>query len=251
MAIGRTNCGVGGGGLNFQVVGGTTQPTSPKENTIWVNTSASITSWAFQTKQPAGAEGLVWFQTSTGSSVPFNGLSKNTLMVYPKSAMLYTSGSWSSVSPKIYQNGAWHDFTFYLYADGNECTNLTGGWTAQKKTTTNMTAGGSHEASASSVLITHTNNKIDLADYTTLYFETSEVVVTRADRVDFYFGAGSSKTSFTVYTREGSKTTGKTYQVDVSNLSGEYYILAGSHHVSTGSGTVYETKAVIKKVWCE
>ena len=51
----------GGGiaGLNFKVVGGTTQPTNPKENTIWVNTNTDITSWVFSAGQPESpTEGL-------------------------------------------------------------------------------------------------------------------------------------------------------------------------------------------------
>ena len=42
----------GQGALNFKVVGGTTEPVSPKENTIWVNTDTEITDWAFSNKNP-------------------------------------------------------------------------------------------------------------------------------------------------------------------------------------------------------
>ena len=46
--------GAGGGGanLNFRVLGGTTQPANPKENDIWVNTDAKITSWVFSVTEP-------------------------------------------------------------------------------------------------------------------------------------------------------------------------------------------------------
>ena len=43
--IGPTNARGGGGGLNLKVVGGTTQPTNPRENTIWVNTTTAITGY--------------------------------------------------------------------------------------------------------------------------------------------------------------------------------------------------------------
>ena len=36
--------------LNFKVVGGTIKPTSPKENTIWVNTDTEISNWFFAAK---------------------------------------------------------------------------------------------------------------------------------------------------------------------------------------------------------
>lgn len=38
--------------LNFNVVGGTTQPTNPIENTIWVNTDMDITKWYFSNDEP-------------------------------------------------------------------------------------------------------------------------------------------------------------------------------------------------------
>ena len=41
-----------GNDLNFKVVGGTSAPSNPKENTIWVNTSTAITSWDFSATEP-------------------------------------------------------------------------------------------------------------------------------------------------------------------------------------------------------
>lgn len=43
---------VGGASLNFAVVGGTTQPSNPKENTVWVNTATDIIDWAFASMNP-------------------------------------------------------------------------------------------------------------------------------------------------------------------------------------------------------
>lgn len=38
--------------LNFKVVGGTSTPSSPSENTIWINTNQAITSWSFNPIEP-------------------------------------------------------------------------------------------------------------------------------------------------------------------------------------------------------
>lgn len=38
--------------LNFEIVGGTTQPSNPTENMIWVNTDTPITSWEFSATEP-------------------------------------------------------------------------------------------------------------------------------------------------------------------------------------------------------
>lgn len=42
----------GGNPLNFKVVGGTSAPASPKENTIWVNTDTAIAGWHFGADEP-------------------------------------------------------------------------------------------------------------------------------------------------------------------------------------------------------
>lgn len=44
--------GSGGAALNFKIVGSTTEPSSPKENTIWVNTDTKIPLWAFGDGNP-------------------------------------------------------------------------------------------------------------------------------------------------------------------------------------------------------
>lgn len=107
--------GGGGAGLNFKVVGGTTQPTNPKENTIWVNTSASITEWAFSVSAPANpTAGMVWFGIGLSSEVSFNALKKNQIHVYPISAKQYISGKWTDKTAKTYKNSAWRDWSQIL-----------------------------------------------------------------------------------------------------------------------------------------
>lgn len=59
------NASGGGAGLNFKIVGGTTQHSNPKENTIWVNTSTAVTSWDF------------------GAAEPFRRSKNKNLLVYP------------------------------------------------------------------------------------------------------------------------------------------------------------------------
>lgn len=109
MAIGRTNAGAGGsGGVNFKVVGGTTEPASPKENTIWVNTDMDITSWAFSATEPESpVAGMVWISTSTSSTVEFNALKKNAIQVYPISAKQYVGGEWVRKNASFFQSGKW------------------------------------------------------------------------------------------------------------------------------------------------
>ena len=111
--------GAGGTSLNFKVVGNP-QPADPKENTVWVDTDAKITSWAFQTEQPENvSEGSVWLNIDIASTRNFNALKKNAVQVYPVSAKQYISGEWVNKTAKIYKDGTWLDFSDgYLYKRG-------------------------------------------------------------------------------------------------------------------------------------
>lgn len=108
----------GGGGLNFEVVGGTTQPTNPTKNLVWVNTSTTITGWQFSTTQPSTAEtGMVWIQTSTSETAAFNALTENNITVYPAAVYQYSGSAWVKMPAKVYHDGTWTVFsvtTFYF-----------------------------------------------------------------------------------------------------------------------------------------
>lgn len=116
--------GFGGGGtaLNFRVVGGTTAPANPAENTIWVNTGITITGHYFQTEQPENMQpGEVWISTGTNNAVAFDALKKGTIMVYPISAKQMLEEALVDRTAKIYQNGEWVELAprrMYLIKDG-------------------------------------------------------------------------------------------------------------------------------------
>ena len=124
--IGITNIGGGGGSsLNFKVVGGTSAPASPAENTIWVNTAADITGWTFSPAAPSSPkEGMVWLKTGLNSPVGFNALKKNGLWVYPTACQQYISGAWVAKTAKTYQSGAWVEWLYWLYDTGSKKVEL-------------------------------------------------------------------------------------------------------------------------------
>ena len=174
--------------MNFNVVGSTTEPTSPSENMIWVNTDVEISDWLFSADEPENpTEGMVWFFTGTTSPTAFNALKKNGIMVYPLSAKQYVSGAWMDKTVESYQGGAWVDRLpeGTLYLDGNENTDITGGWQARalaynygvngvkptlKKNASTMTAtiptGTTYRSG-----IVEINNNIDLTKYSKLYID--------------------------------------------------------------------------------
>lgn len=96
--IGRTNA-AGGAGLNFKVVGGTTNPGNPKENTIWVKTDTRITGWDFSHSAPrirSGTKNLIPYpyddttQTENGVTFTDNGDGTITANGTAKTAAYFT-----------------------------------------------------------------------------------------------------------------------------------------------------------------
>lgn len=250
---------VGGGSssaaLNFTVVGGTTKPSNPTENTIWVNTSTAITSWVFDAPPaPTGSAGMVWFEISTSSTVYFNTIKSNNITVYPVSCKQYISNSWVEKSIQVYQSGSWKSlWTGELYKSGNEYEGITGGWTYTKLTgfnkdnpiadsinhdptitrnSANMSMKPSGSISSFSV---HTTKKIDLTKYNTLTFTGSCVNpaydVDSACRMSIktLIASGYYSTDNVVSYKVVSNTSAivdktGTITLDVSAISGEHYI---------------------------
>lgn len=115
--------------LNFKVICNP-QPSTAKENTIWVNTER-INNYYFSATQPENmVEYDVWFPIGTSSPVAFNALKKNGIQVYPISAKQYVGGAWVSKTAKIYQGGEWVEWWYgELFSYGKQYEKITGGWT--------------------------------------------------------------------------------------------------------------------------
>lgn len=112
--------GGGGGGLNLKVVGGTTKPANPRENTIWVNTTTAITGYALSPTQPStGTEGLVWLKTAD-TGIEINIGRKNAVLLHLAMPQVYSGGGWKPVDGYAYTSGMWTkiDNSTYLVRDG-------------------------------------------------------------------------------------------------------------------------------------
>ena len=93
--------GCGGSSLNYELVGGTSAPSSPSENTIWINTSTDITSHIFSATEPENpVAGMVCIFVCTSSTVAFSATEENPIIVYPMSAKQYIGGAWVKKTAK-------------------------------------------------------------------------------------------------------------------------------------------------------
>ena len=240
MAIGKTNAGGGGTSLNFKVVGGITRPTSPKENTIWVNTDVAIPGYTISGIETPGwamTEGWVYINAKTGTasgSPEFNALKKNEILISPIATKQYVGSQWVDKEAKIYQGSQWVDWATYLYTHGDACVDITGGWeklpyggngagsTRKAPTLTMGDDGMTISLTSSYIGSVWTVNPIDLSNCNTLTMHVSEATNTSARAV---FGViDIKKNNYTWVANVYAFDVGE-YMVDVSELTGSYYVV--------------------------
>lgn len=225
--------GGGGGELNFSVVGGTAQPTNPKENTIWINTDTDITAWEFISANPtwtasSGHVYIVANTTSNNGKSDFNILKENGIWIEPTSVLQCVNGAYVRRVAKIYQGGQWVElWDGTLYKNGDTYESVTGGWYVSVSrydgatlTTNNgsgqmvMTRGKATEG------VVSTRNKIDLSGYTKLH-----ILMYTTWGVRFLVGVTNNPTDLATYVA-GKTFTSQVYQqwveIDITNVNSGY-----------------------------
>lgn len=252
---------VGGASLNFKVVGGTAEPANPKENTIWVNTDAEITGWAFAAGEPNDpVHGSVWIKTGNASPAAFNALKKNALFVYPNSAMQWDGSAWVKKETLVYKNGEWLDMKVWLLQGGNQYADVTGGWAAIDS------PDGSHQpayVNGSGIVFDTTAylkreiatvSAVDFTGIGTLYFSVQSITNANGDR---YLTMGINKTrshsgpnvgmqgwAFEKGVANPNNATNLLLALDTSGADGEYYVL-----ILTGCGGGATMHVVINEIY--
>lgn len=110
--------GSGSSGLN--IVTGLAEPSSAKENTIWVKSDAVGKKYVFSETEPGSpTEGLIWFLASSAGAIT--------------RTRVYTGGAWVDTDAYMYLAGNWVQITIaqiYLTKGADKCYDVTGGWNA-------------------------------------------------------------------------------------------------------------------------
>lgn len=262
--------GGGGAGLNLKVVGGTTQPVVPVENTVWVNTSTAINGYAFSAVAPINpVAGMVWFKTGL-PTLPINVDKKNIVEIYPTVCYQYVSGAWVVKIGKAYINGAWTtiDDAIRIVDGGIHSTAVTGGWIGVAKKFYTDSAGdyktvaADIAADASSLVVSLTGpgyyiyiggaltvNDIDFTNLSTITFQgtvsggnNNKVTLSVMDRngATLIGAAVASVTALSSGTGDFATT------LDVSEVSGEYALAIGLQVQNKNTIQTTVTKLVIE-----
>lgn len=247
---------VGGGGgaaLNFKVVPGLTQPGTAAENTIWVKTER-ISSWYFSATQPEGLqEWDVWFQTGTESEVEFNALRKNGLQVYPLSAKQYVGGVLVDKIAKSYQDGKWVEWIRYFYKAGDEYEDVTGGWTSDGytypgKTPTIATKYDDYfevNGAPNEFNVLGVDEPVNFDKLNTLYVDAEPTgTVSGVSIAVVVHNTKTAAGSSLAYLSCGSVLERSVFTIDISNITGDVYIMCFAEFSSSCSGKFYN-------IWAE
>lgn len=241
MAHGFKHGGVGGstGGSELVIVGGTTRPSKPSQNMVWVNTGIDITEYALYATEPESpVEGMVWITIADSGDIkivsPVRG---DWITVYPISAKQYISGAWLDVEAKSYQNGTWVEWITkkYLFKSGegalvgfskgtsHACT--ISQTTTSVKITTTAVAGGeglwitSDKHNLSKAKAVQIRAKCTPKSYTSDADWNGKFLVTSAKITDV--ASVPSAVAITTLTENSVETV---YEIDVFNLDNSYYI---------------------------
>lgn len=235
-----------GAALNFQVVGGTTAPANPTENTIWVNTDQTITSWVFSHNQPnSPTEGMVWIVNGVSGVNEFDAVSDVSLRVQVESVKQYIGGAWVVKTTKVYQNGVWNETILNLYKYGNEYVSTTGGWEKTNNANKYNTYMEIVQATSDGYVYSnmHTKNKVDLTSYTVLNVRMKTAKTS----------SHGYKTTIGASTSQSSTTSGHVAKINPDNNTSEYVAtlnisqLSGSYFINLGSG--YQNSLYVYEVW--
>jgi len=252
--VGRGISVGGGGGLKVKVVGGTTQPSNPKEGTIWVKTSSDIGNVYFTNASPESpALNDIWICVNESWISRYIPISEKPYTQLPVGFCCQWNGSyWNGRESKVYMNSEWCALTLVL-AHKNLGIGSSADWSAFNSiesflttTVANMQAP-TLGSSASGITITQVTNKRGTAVYGT----------SDADTIDFsnydsiimyYYDTASSyrelciatewpdpssltnnKYATAAYTQKNNASTSSTtnISVDCSAITGDGYVAIG------------------------
>lgn len=187
----------GGMTIKPHLVGGITQPSNPKNNTIWANTSVTLTGrYELAESAPSTVNGAspqagdLWLKTGSGGIYPiFKGVAVPVCLV-----SVYSGTSWVNTSASFY-NGSWSIICLMLLDGSNKHNEVHGGWNrfysyvgapSEISTGLRFDWGGTESFNAQAGF--QTVNMINLSGFTSLIFElTVDSTVNTC-----YVGAGTT-----------------------------------------------------------
>lgn len=249
-----------GSELNFSFVSGTTQPSNPTENTIWFKTSTNVTSVKLLSQiTDSGSTGniIITFEaidafdtTDKTFMLLDNQISgyNTQIIIQLLKCYQYLNNNWQLIDSYIYKNNAWIAYSeviLYLFNNGETYINTTGGWTGSGSvgTTLSVVSGASGPVWLSYQYL-KTINAIDMSSYSTIHILVSN-----------YYDKGtigiSTTDDISTYDTSVSVGSAKEYTIDVSSLTGNYYVKIQSIGRQNNTNYYQSIGFKVSRIWIE
>lgn len=270
--------GNGGSGekdrLKLRVLGGMTAPANPQENDVWVQTDVAISGWEFSDKKAGTATwamptGFVYFDCTYGGaydsrdSTGLNFLNQNAIYTKLLGCIQYNGSAFENKDAFIWHGTQWHQFSSTQYAIFNAggAADYSGGWKAYAYksqssgstpkaptfsvgSTFNIDLYGQYEYNMGTVF---SEAAIDLTKYSMLEIEVASTqtgVISGVEYGGFSCGLCASKQNNWTPAATATNVGAGTHTIDISALSGSYYLSLSIGGVGQG----VTGKAVIKRI---
>lgn len=242
--------GSGGGTRSYKVTGSVSAPENPFYGDIWVQTSVAITQIDITSEQQVipvwdGRDGMVQIVAGTqwidDLYVDSDHRREYNLYLYPRACVQRFDGAWHRVTAYIYTlKNRWIQFSSAwngeLFDNGNQYTNITGGWVGADSYSPNLTA-----TLMSGTITISTARAVDMSGFSTLKFTGSG---NSAQSGEYYSAKCKIFNESGVEVASLDFQNNNTYAMSVAALSGKHYVRF------TASGS-RGNNLNISKVWLE
>lgn len=195
------------------------------------------------------ASGQIWIKTDHMSDVLMDALKgKNGIVVQPRSVYEYTTDNgWAVRDAQVYQYGAWKDLKAadaswdgYYFKNGEQYTDVTGGWTKDGwGGTGSVTVGNALVATGTDgAAVVGTANPVDLSSVSKVWIDSPNGTGSYGTAGYMFIAKSKSTASSESVAYVQIKNAGS-FSIDVSSLSGKYYI-----YLYAGSGAYVDARAI-------
>ena len=235
----------GGGGAELDITAYSavgSLPTSADEGAVAIITTTAINVVHAAADEPTpDGSGDVWIWLGDNQLVDID-IGSNILLP-PKAAFQYISSAWTYIESYVYHSGAWVEVTLYVYDTGDfylvdSYSAVSYGGNNYSQVTISLESGfikylctgtGDRETRYG-----WTTTLVDLTDVDTIRFSYSTTGAIDCCN----FKVSTTRTNSAAASAAGTYGASQTKDLDVSSLTGEYYIGLEGGRSSTGSANV-------------
>lgn len=245
--------GGGDGNINFNVIGSIQEPLQTNENTVWLKTSIpltgiNLTKTGADYAAVAGIANIVYASADATDDL----LTDATFILYDNNIGGVNGKIWAKLLKAYVSDGTKREQIEAYIRKGNVWVQFSNSYLAFVEnsivvepmehygTVIEDSTGLVINAKGSSNAFSSVQKSVDLSGYNSLYLNYTTNVTTATGALDVALGVAKalrSTNSSDWVVKQGKATTSNTVTLDISNVTGEYYVHAYVRGSTSYSGT--------------